>query len=175
MNFHINAITKKLWQKRRGITIALLVLVAVLVAMWGYLRLAEWSANLNIEMLDVTGIRNSLHGYAKKHNGVLPDSWDALIDNGVLRRSDENPFALSCEEEHGHYTIKDIRKYTVAFGTRPEMITISEPYVLDAQGKRILLIAPSGESFYSEDLFRRQSLGLAKFMKECAGSNTQRS
>ncbi len=171
MNFHINVITQKLWRKRRGITIALIVLVAV----WGYLRLHEWSANLNLEMLDVMGIRNTLHGYAKIHNGVLPDSWDTLIDNGILRRSDENPFTLSCEEDFGRYTIKDIRKFTVAFGTRPEMITISEPYVLDAEGKRILLIAPSGESLLDEASFRSHSLVLAKFMKKCAASKSKNS
>ncbi len=174
MSFHISAITHKLWREHRGISIALLVLVGVGVII-GYVVFFGRAMDTTRENLDRMFVFYALRSYAEMHNGVLPDSWDALIDNGILRRSGETPFALSCEEDFGVYTISDIRKFTVAFGTRPEMITISEPYVLDAQGKRILLIAPSGETLLDETTFQKCSLMLAKFMKQCSASKSKNS
>ncbi len=174
MSFQVIAAVRGFWRKHPGISIALLVLGGMGVYI-GLGFLDRRSASKFSEHIDLTSVRDALSSYAEMHNGVLPDSWNAMIDNGVLRRSDETPFTLFCEEDVGFYTIPDIRKFAVAFGTRPEMITISEPYVLDAQGKRILLIAPSGETLLDETSFQKSSLRLAEFMKQCAASKSKNS
>lgn len=116
------------------------------------------------EIVEVAEIVELLKCYALQNNGNIPESWDELAKNGFGKYSGDS-FMVK-DELVGPFDIiiKDVNKYKIAFGMRPEFITIEGETVIDSEGKPILLIAPTGKTRIGEDSYRRYSLRLAHVM-----------
>lgn len=94
--------------------------------------------------------------YVRTHDGVMPDSFDDLVSSGLARKAESGTTAYVCLPPHRYSrnppTIKDLRKYRIAYGTKPQDVRITRDGAFDPEGNPFYYILPAGRTWLRVNL-----------------------
>ena len=126
------------------------------------------------EWREAMTLRGALRYYVILLEGHLPLSWDDLVAAGLASSIEESTHGVYIKDNdhprfgHSGDEIKDIRKFKICFGTRPEDITLTDPEVLGPDGKPIRLMEFTGRTRLGDEFYQKTTLELAFYMKKYA-------